>query len=106
MGLSLEPLGTARIAHNHGVIALLDTLEGNLKGLGGNIRLVGRGVGGRLVVSSGVDSEHGEVTSVTGPHPVVSLASEFSDRCRRSTDETDICVSLVNNQVPDILVIE
>ena len=104
--LSLEPLGAARVAHDHRVIALLDALEGNLEGLGGNIRLIGRGIRGRLIVSSGIDPEHGEVAGVAGPHPVVGLATELSDRCRRGADKADIGVSLVNYKIPNVLVVE
>ena len=36
-------------------------------------------VWGRVVVLVRIDSEHGEVTCVTRPHPVVGVSSELSD---------------------------
>ena len=43
---------------------------------------------------------------MAGPHPVVGLSTEFSHGCRRCSDKADIGVSLVNDHVVDILVVE
>ena len=106
LGCGLEPLGASGIAHDHGEVTVLVSLEGDAEGAFGLVGDVVRAVCGRLVVAAGIYAEHREVAGVAGPHPVVGLAAELSGGCRRSADETDVGVSLVDNEVEDVVVVE
>ena len=106
LGGRLEPLGAARITHDHRVVAFLDALEGDLQVALGLVGTVLRAVGGRLVVGTGVHAEHREVAGVAGPHPVVGLAAELAHGCRRSAHEAHVVVGLGDDQVGDVVVVE
>ena len=58
--------------------------------LEGFVGHVGLGVVGRFAVLADVDTEHGEVTSVAGPHPVVGVAAELADVAGGSAHKADI----------------
>ena len=102
----LEALGAARITHDKGEVTFLDTAERDLQGLLRGVGNVGGGISGRLVVLVGIDAEHGEVAGMTRPLPVVGLTTELTEGCRRSADETDIGIGLIDNQIENILVVE
>ena len=87
----------------HRVVLLLIALERNF---GDELRLVRLVVGAifrRLVLSVGIDTEHGEVYRVPRPHPVVRIPTELPHRRRRGKHHADIAEDIVGNQV--ILVI-
>ena len=44
-------------------------------------------------------SEHGEIATVTGPHPVIGVSSELSDGRRRSAYHTDVFIDGLYKQV-------
>ena len=106
LGGRLEPLGAARVAQDHRVVAFIDTGEGDLQVALGLVGTVLRAVVGRLVVGTGVHAEHGEVAGVAGPHPVVGLTAELADGCRRSAHEAHVAVGLGDDQVGDVVVVE
>ena len=74
----LEALGASWIAHDHGEVAVLVALERYSESLLGTVGDVVLAVVCRLVVGTGVHSEHREIAGVAGPHPVVGLAAEFA----------------------------
>ena len=106
LGGGLVALGAARVAHNHGVVVLLNTLGGNLQAPGGLVRHILRAVGGGHVVRSGIHAEHGEVAGVAGPHPVVGLSAELTHGCRGRPHKTHIRIGAVNGKVVEVVVVE
>ena len=106
LGGGLETLGTARIAHDHGKIAILVAFEGYLQRLLGYVGNIVLAIVGRFVVGTGIDPEHGEIARVARPHPVVGLAAEFSHGCRGCAHKTDIRIGLGHNQIEDVAVVE
>ena len=106
MGCCLEPLCTAGITHYHGKITLLYTLERYAQELLGTQRNIVLAVIGRLSVWTGIYAEHTEITGMTGPHPVVSLTSELTGRCRRSAHKPYVTIYLVYYDIALVSVIE
>ena len=102
----LEALRAARVAHDHGEIAFLHALEGDVQELARAHRDIAGGIVGGLVVRVGIDAEHGEVAGVARPHPVVGVAAELAGRCGRSAHEAHITVDLGDDQVLDVVVVE
>ena len=82
----------AGVTHDHGEIALLNTLERYREEVRRLVRLVGSIVFGRLVVGAYVNAEHAEVGRVAGPNPVIGFAAEFADVLRGSSNETNVFV--------------
>ena len=70
--------GSAGEPHNHGVIVLLQTLDGDgqiLRSLQGHVVLR---IFGRLSVFVGIDAEHRKISRMARPHPVVCFTAELS----------------------------
>ena len=106
LGGRLVTLGASGVAHDHGIVVLLDALHGHLQAAGGLVGNVLRAVIGRHVVLAGIHAEHGEVAGVTGPHPVVRLSAELAHGSGGSGHEAHVRIGAVHNQVIDIVVIE
>ena len=106
LGGGLVALGAAGIAHNHGIVVLLDALGGDLQALGGLVGHVVGAVGGGQVVLAGIHAEHGEVAGVTGPHPVVGLSAELAHIGRRGGHEAYVGVGAIDDKVIDVVVVE
>ena len=62
----------------------------------GHVRLA---VGGWLSEGVGIDAEDAEVGGLAGPHPVVGIAAELTQRLRYGEDQTDVGILLVLIQV-------
>ena len=106
LGCGLEALGAAGIAHDHSVIAFLNALERDFEvalGFQGNVVLV---IIGRLAFFIGIYAEHGEISGVAGPFPVVRIAAELADRGRGCAHETNVRVVLIDDEVEDVAVVE
>ena len=76
---SLEPYRAARVSHDHCIVSLLYAFEGNPEGLLRPVRHIVLGIVSRIVVLVRIDPEHGEVSGVARPHPVVGVGSELAD---------------------------
>ena len=72
----------------------------------GGVGLVVFAVVGRIVVGIGVDAQHGEVSGVAGPHPVVGVATEFANAFRRIAYEADVGVVAVHKEVELVAVVK
>ncbi len=57
-------------------------------------------------VGGGVDAEHGEVTGMTRPHPVVGIAAEFTDGTRGSHHEAHVLIHGVDEHVVLVAFVE
>ena len=91
--------GGAGEAHNHGIVALVQSLDGDGEVFG---RLQGHVVGavfGRLAVLVGIDAEHGEVARVARPHPVVRFAAELAHARRGCGYHAHVAVHFIINKV-------
>src|SRR5699024_9934901 len=53
----------------------------------------------RFTVGCCINAEHGEIATVTGPHPVIGVSYELSDGRRRSAYHTDIFIDGLYKQV-------
>ena len=72
-------LGAAWITHGHGIVAILVTLQGNLRPTLRVIRYIVLAVGGRTIgLRVGIDAEYGEVACLARPHPVVGVATKLT----------------------------
>ena len=91
-------LSASRKTENHGEIAFLHTFGGNPQETARMVRNIFFADFGRFIVLPGIDTENREVTGVARPHPVVGVASELSDRRRRSTDQTHVPELLVDEK--------
>ena len=60
----------------------------------------------RLSVGICIDTEHGEVTGMTGPHPVICFSAKLTDRRRRSCHHTHIRVYFLIEHIEFISGIE
>ena len=90
----------------HRVVLLLIALE---RDFGNELRLVRLVVGAifrRLVLSVGIDTEHGEVYRMPGPHPVVRIPTELTHGRRRGKHHAHIAEDIVSYQVILIVGIE
>ena len=73
----------ARIAHGHGVVAILIALQRNLCPTLGFVRHVVLAVGCRTIgLRIGINAEYREVASLAGPHPVVCITAKLTHRLR------------------------
>jgi len=71
-------LSTSRKTVDESEVSFLDSLGGNLEIFLRPVWYIVLGVRRRIVVLVGIDAEHGEISGVTWPHPVVCVASEFA----------------------------
>ena len=92
-------LGAAREAPNHGEVVLLHAIEADGQVVLGGQRHIVLAVGGRLTVLASINAEDAEVASVTGPHPVVGVATELTNRRVGHTNETHIWEHLIDKHV-------
>ncbi|MPM50978.1 hypothetical protein SDC9_97724 [bioreactor metagenome] len=53
----------------------------------------------RFAIGAGVDAKHTEIAGMTGPHPVVGIASEISNAQRRIHHQPDIGINLINEKI-------
>ena len=68
-----------------------------------NISLI---VFGRFTIGSSIYAEHGKVTAVTGPHPVVGVGSKLTDGRGGSSHHTDIFVDGLYKKIVTVCSIE
>ena len=99
-------LSTTRIAKYQGKIIFLNALGGNGEIFLRSIGHIILGIKCRLVVFIGINAIHGEVASMAGPHPVISITTELTNAFRRSAHKTDIVKSLINKGKILITIIE
>ena len=106
LGGGLVALRATRVAQDHGIVAFLYALGGNLEAAGGLVGDVELAVFGRHVVGPGVYAEHGEVAGVAGPHPVVRFSAELAHGCRGSAHKAYVRIGPIHNDIVHIVVVE
>ena len=100
-------LRAARIAHGHGEITFLISLQGHFRPPLRLVRHVVLGISrGAIGLGIGVDAEHGEVASLARPHPVVGLSSKLTHRLGHGEDQPQVGEVLVSGGVPFVALIE
>jgi hypothetical protein len=57
------------------------------------------GIISRLSIRATVNPEHGEVTGMTGPDPVVRFTAKFSNILRWSANQPDILECFINKKI-------
>ena len=70
--------GSSGEPHNHGVVILLQALDGDRQVLRSLQRYVVLRIFGRLSVFVGIDAEDGEISRMARPHPVIRFTTELS----------------------------
>ena len=99
--------GAARITHNHAEVARLIAIHADgsprLWVIGHVVlRIAGRTVG----LGVGIDTEYAVVASLTGPHPVVGLATIFTHRLGNGEHQTHIVEVAIGGHVVLVALIE
>ena len=99
--------GGAGITHGHGEVAGLVALHGHgspVLGVIGHVLLtiLGRTVGHRV----GIDAEDGEVTGLTGPHPVVGLATKLTHGFGNGKHQAHVLEVAVGGEVVLVALVE
>ncbi len=81
---------TSGESHNHCIISFFQTFERDRQMFFCFQRSIVCAVFCRFSVSIRINTEHGEITGVTGPHPVIRFATELTDRGGGSGNHTYI----------------
>ena len=66
-------------SHNHGIVTLVNTFQGDSQMLFGFQRNIVFIIFCRFAVGIRINAEDGKVASMAGPHPVVCFTTEFTD---------------------------
>ena len=90
----------------HGIIFILIALHRHLRYISRGIRLIIRIVFRRFIIRVGVHTEYGKITGMPRPHPVIRIATELTDRARRSENHTHVTINIVHYQEIFIIAIE
>ena len=101
-----EAVGASGVAHDHGEVAFGHAVHADAEVALGLVGDVAFAVVSRFVVFVGVNAQHGEITGVTGPHPVVRVAAVLAHAFRRCSHEADVAVRLVLEHVKLVVVVE
>ena len=99
LALCKIPLCASGKSHDHGIVPFVQSLNGDGEEFGclqGHIVCT---VFGRLPILVGIDAEHGKVTRVARPHPVVGFPSELAHARRRRSYHAHIAIYLIIDQV-------
>src|SRR5690606_40608907 len=70
-------------SHNHSKVTFFNTVDVHCKETFRLVWNVVFAVCGWLVLFVGIDAQHGEITGVTRPHPVVSVTTELDRKSTR-----------------------
>ncbi|OQA93483.1 MAG: hypothetical protein BWY27_00026 [Bacteroidetes bacterium ADurb.Bin234] len=85
-----ELSGGAGISEHKGKISFFISFQGDTQVFFRFIRNVVFGIGGRFPVFTGIDTKNGEIAGMSGPHPVVGIATKLSDIGRRCSYQADV----------------
>ena len=105
IGNHITPVASGE-SHYESKVALFHTAQIDRKvflHFQGDIILI---VFGRFAIGGGIYAEHGEVTAVAGPHPVVCVGSKLSDGRRGSTHHADILVDGLYKKIVTVCSVE
>ena len=94
LGGSKVARGRTGETHNHGVVALVNTLERDGQvffHLEWHVMLA---VGCRFAIFVGIDAEHGKVGVLAWPYPVVAIATKLSDVIGRIGHKAHVLIGL------------
>ena len=82
----------SRESHNKGEVTFLYSGNADFQMFFDLQRNIVSRICGRFAVFISIDAEEGKISGMAGPHPVVCVGSEFTDRRGRSTYHADIAV--------------